>query len=70
MLKHETRSEITAGNKVIHNFFSVDLAVFVYEKQRKSCHSFISNRRSSIGFKTSHGAETALTSSSWYRKSA
>jgi len=30
MPKHEIRSAITAGNKVIHNFFSVDLAVFVY----------------------------------------
>jgi len=46
MLKHEIRSAITAGNKVIHNFFSVDLAVFVYEKQCKSCHSLISNRPS------------------------
>jgi len=25
-LKHEIRSAITAGNKVIHHFFSVDLA--------------------------------------------
>jgi len=33
MLKHEIRFTITAGNKVIHNFFSVDLAVFVYGKQ-------------------------------------
>jgi len=63
MLKHEIRSAITAGNKVIHNFFSVDLAVFAYGKQFKSCHSLISNRRSEIGFKTSHGPETALTCS-------
>jgi len=46
MLKHEIRSAITAGKKVIHNCFSVDLAVFVYGKQCKSCHSLISNRRS------------------------
>jgi len=52
MLKHEIRSAITAGNQVIHNFFSVDLAVLVYGKQCKSCHSLISNRRSSIGSKT------------------
>jgi len=64
MLKHEIRSAITSGNKDIHNFFSVDLAAFVYRKQCKSCHSLISNRRSYIGFKTSHGAETALTCSS------
>jgi len=61
MLKHEIRSAITAGNKAIHNFFCVDLAVFVYGKQCKSCHSLISNRRSLIGFKTSDGVETALT---------
>jgi len=46
MLKHEVKSAITAGNKVIHNFFSVDLEVFAYGKQCKSCHSLISNRRS------------------------
>jgi len=46
MLKHEIISAITTGNKVIHNFFSVDLAVFVYGKQCKSSHSLISNRQS------------------------
>jgi len=33
MPKHEISSAITAGNKVIHNFYSVNLAVFVYGKQ-------------------------------------
>jgi len=28
MLKHEIRSAITAGNKVIHNIFSVDLCAW------------------------------------------
>jgi len=70
MLKHEIRSAITAGSCVIHSFFSVDLAVFVYEKQCKSCNSLISNGRSQIGLKTSHVAETAFTCSSWSRKSA
>ena len=48
MLMHDIRSAITAGNKVIHNFFSVDMAVFVYGKQCMSCRSLISNRQSWI----------------------
>jgi len=41
MLKHETRPAITVGNKVIHNFFSVDLASLCMESSASPViHSF------------------------------
>ena len=52
MLKHEIRSAITVGNKVIHNFFSASpvMRSFPVDDLRY--------------FKTSHGAEAAITCSS------